>query len=86
MTRTAGMIALAGAGAGLGFLFFTEKGRALQGQAKQMAMEGYEKVGETIRSGKFQKMLEHAVDQPHPDTTMAQAFEKIVQPETMNAG
>ena len=76
MLRTAGMIALAGAG--LGFLFFTEKGRKFQGQARQLALEQYDKVGGTIRDGRFQKMLEKAVEKPHEDTAVAQAFEKAL--------
>jgi hypothetical protein len=85
MTRTAGMIALAGAGAGLGFLLFTEKGRELQGQAKQFAMDSYERMGETFRNGKFHQMMEKAVEEPHPDTPMAQAFENALQPDAMSA-
>lgn len=85
MSRAAGIIALAGAGAGLGFLLFTEKGRTLQNQAKQLAMDSYERMGETFRHSKFHQMLEDAVEEPHPDTPMADAFEKAIQPDPMAA-
>jgi len=58
------------AGAGVGLLMFTQKGRALTAQLRQRMASG---GGEAPRD-----LVEEVLAQPHPDTAMAQAFEEAV--------
>lgn len=75
--RTVGLIALAAAG--IGFLFYTEKGRALKGQAMQGLQDCYGRFSEMASSrGGVEGMVDRALHEPHPDTAVAHAFEEAV--------
>ena len=74
--RALGLIVLAGAG--LGFLLCTDRGRRLTRQAGQSLQDGYNRMGESMGQRRVEKMVENVVEQPHPDTAMAHAFEEAV--------
>jgi len=76
--RVLGLIALAGAG--LGYLMFTDKGKSLTKQAGQCAQDAYAKVSDAMqnRDGSVEKVVHNVLDKPHPDTAMASAFEAAV--------
>lgn len=77
--RALGLIALAAAG--VGFLFYTEKGRALKGQAVQGLQDCYERFNDmAARRGGVEGMVDRALHEPHPETAVAQAFEEAVAP------
>lgn len=72
--RTLGLLAVAGAG--VGFLFGTEAGRRLRGDAARFAREQYESLTEGLARYDAKRSVDKALDAPHPDTPMAQAFEE----------
>ncbi len=75
--RALGLIALAAAG--VGFLFYTEKGRAPKGQAAERLQDCYQQFNEMVaRRRGVEKMVDRALQEPHPDTAVAQAFEEAV--------
>jgi len=77
--RNLGFIALAAAGAGLGYLLFTGKGRALARQAGDAVTDQYRRAGEALGApSPVEGMIEEALEQPHPDTAMAGAFQEAV--------
>jgi len=69
--KTLGLIALAAAG--VGFLIYTEKGRALTGQAGQALRD----AGDRLRGdAPVERLVHDALERPHPDTAVAHAFEE----------
>jgi hypothetical protein len=78
MNRTAGLMALAGAGAGLGFLFGTPKGRSMMNRAKQSARGAYNNVADGMARKRTKSMVANALEEPHEDTVMAHAFQEAV--------
>ena len=76
MNRTIGLIALAGAG--IGYLLCTDKGRALTHQAGQYLQDQYRNANDAMARRGTEKTIHKALDQPHPDTAVAQAFEEAL--------
>jgi hypothetical protein len=75
--RAFGLIALAAAG--VGFLLYTDKGRALAKQATQAMDEGYTRLTDSLSSqGGVDQIVHKALDKPHEDTAMASAFDEAV--------
>jgi hypothetical protein len=75
MNRTLGVIALAAAG--IGFLLYTDRGKALKARAGEALQDGYEQIGDAVaRRRGVEGMVKKALDQPHPDTAVAAAFEE----------
>jgi hypothetical protein len=75
--RALGLIALAGAG--LGYLLCTENGRRMTQQAGNRMQDAYGKMTDYVSTHTgVPKMVREAVDEPHPDTAMATAFEEAV--------
>ena len=72
--RTLGLLALAGAG--VGFLFYTDAGRRLRGDAARRARDQYNALRDGLASYDSRRTIEKALDEPHPDTQIAQAFEE----------
>lgn len=74
--RLLGIAALAAAG--LGFFLGTERGRRLSGSAKSAAQERFRAWNEQHSRKETEKAVEQALEQPHPDTAIARAFEEAV--------
>jgi hypothetical protein len=73
--RTLGIIGLV-CGAGAALLCCTERGRSLMSQARGMVQERLE----ALQGGGAEprELVEGVLEQPHPETAMAQAFEEAV--------
>jgi len=72
-----GMVALAAAG--VGFLLCTDKGRALMRQANGRLMDGYQLLSDRFnQEPDVETTISKALEQPHPDTAVAHAFEKAL--------
>ena len=71
--KTALVVALAGAG--LGWLLFTESGQTVCRQAREFGRDGLSSLTGDVDS---RQLVVRAVRQPHPDTAMAQALEEAV--------
>lgn len=63
----------------MGWLLFTDKGRGWTNQAGEYLQAGYRRVRDRLVSGGgVETIVRDAVEQAHPDTAMAHAFEEAV--------
>jgi hypothetical protein len=74
--RTAGWLALAGAA---GYLMFTDSGRRARARAGWLVRTNYDRLRDYWNSQRDLKhMVEDRVEDEHPDTAMAAAFEEAL--------
>lgn len=75
--RRFGLLALAAAG--MGFLLYSERGRQWMSQMGQCASDTYGRLRDSM-SGEteVEEIVHQAIEQPHPDTAVARAFENAV--------
>jgi hypothetical protein len=74
--KTLGIAALAGIGIAL--LFGTERGRQMMGQAKESLQQLPERFKNEAEGAAPEKIIQQVLEEPHPDTAMAMAFQEAV--------
>ena len=74
--RKLGLLAIAGAG--VGFFLCTEQGRTLMRRCGEAIQDGYRRLSDYRAQREVEELVEKAVEQPHPDTAVARAFEEAV--------
>jgi hypothetical protein len=74
--KTLGIAALAGIGIAL--LFGTEKGRGLMGQARDAMTRMPGQITDALDTSSPEKIIQQVLEEAHPDTAMAQAFQEAV--------
>lgn len=71
-----GLAALAGIGIAL--LFGTERGRQLLGQARESLGELPSRLPGDPEPAAPEQLIQQVLDEPHPDTAMAHAFQQAI--------